>query len=232
MSDEYEVERAKALAEARAADEAEGMTELITVEKRVLRDVLDVATMSMDFGSGFLDVVQTEALRTAAMVLDIDPLVVTPANQLCAFTGTHRWSKRMEAPFDARRYEHRVHPRPNGALDPKGYAADDTRGPVVKAELEAAKAAYAADRSDENRARAQAASAAYGQWRTEMKVNYAAVVAKYRGEGPKPAWWDDPEPPEKIPVWHCWRCSARVYSQPADWVEPEPGPIEQALEGP
>lgn len=65
--------------------------EIIQVRKGDLRAVLDVATMSMDFGSGFLDNEQVEALRKAADLLGIDLLVVTPHNFVCQYTGRHQW---------------------------------------------------------------------------------------------------------------------------------------------
>lgn len=65
--------------------------EIIEVRKGDLRAVLDVATMSMDFGSGFLDNEQVEALRKAAIILGLDPKVATPANFTCHYDGAHDW---------------------------------------------------------------------------------------------------------------------------------------------
>lgn len=65
--------------------------ETVTIRKGDLRAVLDVATGSMDFGSGFLDNEQTEALRKAASILGIDPLVVTPAAFACQYGAPHDW---------------------------------------------------------------------------------------------------------------------------------------------
>lgn len=63
----------------------------IEVRKGDLRALLDVATGSMDFVSGFLENEQVEALRKIAGVLDVDPLLVTPSNFVCLYKGHHAW---------------------------------------------------------------------------------------------------------------------------------------------
>lgn len=63
----------------------------LTVRKGDLRALLDVATSSMDFGSGFLDNEQVEVLRKIAEVLDVDPTIVTPHNFVCVYNGKHSW---------------------------------------------------------------------------------------------------------------------------------------------
>lgn len=68
--------------------------DMVSIRRGDLRAVLDVATGSMDFGSGFLDNEQVEALRTVAVVLHIDPIEVTPSNFACLYQG-HDW-----APYD------------------------------------------------------------------------------------------------------------------------------------
>jgi hypothetical protein len=40
--------------------------------------VFDIATNSLDFGSGFLDDEEVEALRAAAVDLGVDPMEATP----------------------------------------------------------------------------------------------------------------------------------------------------------
>jgi hypothetical protein len=75
-------------------EDAVDLARPITVTKKVLRDVLDVATMSMDFASGFMDDEQVEALRTAAVALGIDQMVVTPSHYVCKYRGTHQWELR------------------------------------------------------------------------------------------------------------------------------------------
>lgn len=63
----------------------------IKVRRGDIQAVLDVATMSMDFASGFLDDEQVEALRKLAIVVGVDPIVVTPSNFVCKYTGRHEW---------------------------------------------------------------------------------------------------------------------------------------------
>ena len=65
--------------------------ETVTVRKGDLRAVLDVATMSPYFGSGFLDNEQVEALRKLAGIIGMDPLLATPSNCVCQYRGEHQW---------------------------------------------------------------------------------------------------------------------------------------------
>lgn len=67
------------------------MSEMIPVRRELLEAAFDVATSSLDFGSGFLDDEQVEALRGIAVLLGVDPLVATPANYVCKYTGEHEW---------------------------------------------------------------------------------------------------------------------------------------------
>jgi hypothetical protein len=67
--------------------------ELIQIRKGDLRALLDVATGSMDFGSGFWTEEQTEVARRTARILGIDPVTVTPSNMTCTYAGEHRWTK-------------------------------------------------------------------------------------------------------------------------------------------
>ncbi|UOF81957.1 hypothetical protein [Caudoviricetes sp.] len=59
----------------------------VTIDKSVLRALLDLATGSMDFGSGFWDNEQTEIARKVATVLGIEPRTVTPGNFKCQYDG-------------------------------------------------------------------------------------------------------------------------------------------------
>lgn len=59
-------------------DEDPREDELIEVRRGLLRHVLDVATMSMDFGSGFLTDDQVAVLREAAELVGIDPAPSAP----------------------------------------------------------------------------------------------------------------------------------------------------------
>lgn len=66
--------------------------EEVTIRRGDLRALLDVATGSMDFGSGFLDNEQVEVLRKVAEVLGVEPKVVTPSNFVCQYEGKHNWN--------------------------------------------------------------------------------------------------------------------------------------------
>jgi len=65
--------------------------EQVTLRKGDLRACLDIATQSMDFGSGFLCEEEVEALRKIATILGVDPLLATPANFTCKYRGEHEW---------------------------------------------------------------------------------------------------------------------------------------------
>jgi hypothetical protein len=58
-------------------------------ELDIWRVVFDTAVHSMDFGSGFLDDAEVEALRAAARILGVSPDVATPARFRCRFRGHH-----------------------------------------------------------------------------------------------------------------------------------------------
>ena len=53
--------------------------EQITLPKLTAQILFDALTTSMDFGSGFLDTGEVEALRGLAVALGVDPLKGTPA---------------------------------------------------------------------------------------------------------------------------------------------------------
>ncbi len=67
--------------------------EVVSIRKGDLRAIMDVGTMSMDFGSGFLDNEQVEALRKGAGLLGIDPITVTPSNFTCQYKPPHQWKE-------------------------------------------------------------------------------------------------------------------------------------------
>ena len=68
--------------------------EIISIRKGDLRALLDLATGSMDFGSGFWDNEQVEIARKTAVMLDIDPMLVTPSNFVHAYGhAAHQWVK-------------------------------------------------------------------------------------------------------------------------------------------
>ena len=67
--------------------------EVIPIRKGDLRALLDIASTSMDFGSGFLDDEAVEILRAAAVVLGVDPVQVTPSNHHCKYyPHVMKWS--------------------------------------------------------------------------------------------------------------------------------------------
>lgn len=63
----------------------------LTIRRGDLRAIVDLATMSLDFGSGMLDNEQVEILRKLAGILGIDPTIVTPFNFVCVYNGKHSW---------------------------------------------------------------------------------------------------------------------------------------------
>lgn len=65
--------------------------ELIEVRRGDIQALLDLATSSLDFGSGFWDEEQVEIARKMAGILGIDPFVVTPSNMACKYRGEHQW---------------------------------------------------------------------------------------------------------------------------------------------
>lgn len=70
----------------------------VTIRRGDLRALLDVATGSMDFGSGFLDNEQVEVLRKVADMLGVEPTLVTPSNFVCQYKGSHAWSGKPYTP--------------------------------------------------------------------------------------------------------------------------------------
>lgn len=63
----------------------------LTIRRGDLRALLDLATGSMDFGSGFWDNEQVEIARKVAGLLGIDLMLVTPFNFTCVYNGQHQW---------------------------------------------------------------------------------------------------------------------------------------------
>lgn len=54
--------------------------EMVTLPVEDVKALLDIATNSMDFGSGFWDHEECEAARKIAVALGIDPMNVTPGS--------------------------------------------------------------------------------------------------------------------------------------------------------
>ncbi len=63
--------------------------EIIEVPRHVLAAVFDALVTSMDFGSGFMEDEDVEALRTVAVLLGTDPQEATPYGYRCKYSGTH-----------------------------------------------------------------------------------------------------------------------------------------------
>ncbi len=66
------------------------MSDAVQIDRTMLQIVFDVAVNSMDFGSGFLVDEDVDALRAAAAVLGVDPMLATPENFKCKFSGEHQ----------------------------------------------------------------------------------------------------------------------------------------------
>jgi hypothetical protein len=63
----------------------------VVVPLDVAQKLLDIATESLDFGSGFLDDEEVEALRAFATLIDADPWAATPANHRPKYCPGHTW---------------------------------------------------------------------------------------------------------------------------------------------
>jgi hypothetical protein len=65
----------------------------------LIRHLLDLATESLDYGSGFMDNDDVETLRAAAVRVGVDPWTVTPDNHKPNYCPGHEWSEWQEAGF-------------------------------------------------------------------------------------------------------------------------------------
>lgn len=64
------------------------------IKKETLQMLFDTAIHSMDFTSGCLDDEEVEALREVAVLLEVDPMLATPPEFKCKYTGAHEvWTK-------------------------------------------------------------------------------------------------------------------------------------------
>lgn len=72
----------------------------VAVEVEDVKALLDIATQSMDFGSGFLDDEEVETMRRIAAQVGVDPINVTPSS----FTGKYFHSYRPSSPTTPRCY--------------------------------------------------------------------------------------------------------------------------------
>jgi hypothetical protein len=64
--------------------------------EELARIVFDTAISSMDFGSGFLDNDEVDALRELAVLLGVDPDVATPESHRSRFCPGHQWGEWAE----------------------------------------------------------------------------------------------------------------------------------------
>lgn len=69
------------------------------IDDRLLRVLFDVATGSMDFGSGFLDDEEVAALREVAVLIGADPDDATPEKFRCKYRGHHNAHVMLNIPY-------------------------------------------------------------------------------------------------------------------------------------
>lgn len=84
--------------------------DLIPVRREALRILFDAVTNSLDFGSGYLDSEDVEALREIAVILGVDPWVATPSEHRRNYphlfkTGYRTWCNECQMTAD-----HPAHP--------------------------------------------------------------------------------------------------------------------------
>jgi hypothetical protein len=89
-------------------------------ELDIWRVVFDTAVHSMDFGSGFLDDAEVEALRAAARLLGVDPWLSTPERFRCKYRGHHA----AEVYLEHRYFDGPDGIRRNAYLRAESYPAD------------------------------------------------------------------------------------------------------------
>ncbi|MBM4409613.1 MAG: hypothetical protein FJ038_13690 [Chloroflexi bacterium] len=66
---------------------------MLKIDRQLLQIVFDTATSSLDFGSGFLDQEEVEALRAIAVILGADPMDATPENFRAQYCPGHEWTE-------------------------------------------------------------------------------------------------------------------------------------------
>jgi hypothetical protein len=110
--------------------------QMIEVRRGDLQALLDLATGSMDFGSGFWDEEQVEIARKTAALLDIDMMLVTPSNFTyqygCKAKGQHQWDAvawTASAGHNIRWYCRRCHHTSASVDKPTGLLPDDDPQP-------------------------------------------------------------------------------------------------------
>jgi hypothetical protein len=95
------------------------MGDTITVDRELVQVVFDTAINSMDFGSGFLDQAEVEALRGLAVVLGVDPATATPRQFTCAMVhgGEHQLNNLPTSTYCSRCGSYARPATPNGGAD-------------------------------------------------------------------------------------------------------------------
>jgi hypothetical protein len=68
----------------------------VSVRLEALQIVFDTMINTLNFGSGFLDDKEVEALREIAVVIGIDPMSATPEKFHCKYEGEHRYLRRSD----------------------------------------------------------------------------------------------------------------------------------------
>jgi hypothetical protein len=64
-------------------------TEKIEVPKLAIQIMFDALCASLDFGSGFLDTEEVDALRAVAVILGVDPMTATPSGFVTQYPHTY-----------------------------------------------------------------------------------------------------------------------------------------------
>ncbi len=79
-----------------------------TVPEDIAKAVFDVAVGSMDFGSGFLDNEEVDALRAFARLIGIDPINATPSSFRDGYVHEYKPIERQYWTGTERGYETKI----------------------------------------------------------------------------------------------------------------------------
>ena len=90
--------------------------EVVAVPRVLLAGLFDLATNSMDFGSGFWDADDTGIARAVALLLGVDPSEATPRNVLALY------------PHPFRPYPQSTRDECMGCYKPKSWTCHDAEG--------------------------------------------------------------------------------------------------------
>ncbi len=84
------------------------VSEPFTIPEDIAKAVFDVATGSMNFGSGFLDNEEVDALRAFARLIGVDPMNATPSTFRDSYTHEYKpierqyWTGKGERGYETR----------------------------------------------------------------------------------------------------------------------------------